>query len=58
MEMFCNNTSSSSTDKTPFETVYGKEFNILGKMTTMRQDDQQELLTPPVEQHLQKLRTV
>ena len=58
MEMFYNNTSSSSTNKSPFEIVYGKEFNTPGKMTTMHLDDQQELLTPPVEQHLQKLRTV
>ena len=58
MEMFYNNTSSSSTHKTPFEIVYGKEFNVPGKMTTMQQDDQEELLTPPVEQHIQKLRTI
>ena len=58
MEMFYNNTSSFSTSKTPFKIVYGKEFNVPGKMTTMQQDDQEELLTPPVEQHIQKLRAV
>ena len=56
--MFYNITSSSSTDKSPFEIVYGKEFKVPGRMSSALSDAKEELLTPTVEQHLQKLRKV
>ena len=52
MEMYYNNTPSSSTEKTPFEIVYGKQFLVPGTLSSMRLEEDEDILMPPVEKHL------
>ncbi len=56
VEMYYNGTASASTSKSPHEIVYGT--NIRMPSETLHFEATEELLVPPVEAHLERLRLV